>query len=189
MALAPPSENDIIDIAIIGAGVSGTYAGYRLLQANPANSPVLSRMLQQSGRSALDVQTYEWSDHVGGRLWSINLPGLPNVPAEMGGMRFLKSMQNVYGLCTKELGLEAASFDFANNIQYLRDHRFNFSDYSDPSKVPYFLGNNESGQNPIALVVNALNALVPGANGKTGYELIQYLRSATVTRPASGRCS
>jgi hypothetical protein len=180
MAAYPPSQNDIIDIAIIGAGVSGAYAGYRLLQANPSGNPVLSRMLQQSGRSALDVQIYEWSDHVGGRLWSINLPGLPNVPAEMGGMRFLKSMQNVYGLCTQELGLEAASFDFANNIQYLRGHRFNFSDYSNPSKVPYFLADNESGQDPIALVVNALNALVPGAVGKTGYELIEYLRTATV---------
>ena len=113
-----PQQFPLMDIAIIGGGVSGAYTAYRLMKANPNESPVLKRLLELSGREQLDVRLFELSDRIGGRLWSINMPGLPNIPAEMGGMRFLKSQQNVYGLCTTELKLEVSSFNFGNNIQY-----------------------------------------------------------------------
>jgi hypothetical protein len=175
--------SDVMDVAIIGGGVAGTYTGYRLLKADARSTPQLAAMHARSGRSQLDVRLFEWSDHIGGRLWSINLPGLPGVPAEMGGMRFLQTMENVYGLCKQELGLNVAPFGFANNIQYLRSQRFEWSDYSNPAKVPYALKGKEMGQNPIDLVIHALNTLVPGAVGKSGWDLISYLRSAVVSDP------
>ena len=113
-----PQLFPLIDIAIIGGGAKSAYTAYRLMKANPNESPVLKRLLELSGREQLDVKLFELSDRIGGRLWSINMPGLPNIPAEMGGMRFLKSQQNVYGLCTTELKLEVSSFNFGNNIQY-----------------------------------------------------------------------
>ncbi|MBU6436238.1 MAG: FAD-dependent oxidoreductase, partial [Betaproteobacteria bacterium] len=100
-----------------------------------------------------------------------------------GGMRFLKTMQNVYGLCSQELGLQVASFDFANNVQYLRDRRFAWADYANPGKVPYDLKGAEAGKDPITLVIDALEALVPGAKGKSGWDLISYLRGARVSDP------
>lgn len=170
---------DVMDVAIVGAGVSGVYCGYRLLSADAQASPVLAALRQRNGSGRLDVRVFEWSARVGGRLWSVRLPGLPNVPAEVGGMRFLHSMQNVSGLC-KVLGLNDVPFGFANNIQYLRDHRFNWPDYSNPAKVPYFLAPQEQRKDPIALVVAAIEALVPGASKKTGWALISALRSAMV---------
>jgi lysine 2-monooxygenase len=173
----------LIDVAIIGGGASGAYTGYRLLKTPLDESPVLASLLHRSGQDRLNVRLFEWSDRIGGRLWSVNLPGLPNVPAEVGGMRFLESMENVYGLCSQELGLDIASLDFADNIQYVRAHRFSFSDYGVPAKVPYFLTPTEQGKNPIELVAQAIDELVPEAKGKTGYDLISCLRNARVAVP------
>lgn len=155
------------------------------MKADPQASPVLKRLLELSGREKLDVRLFELGDRIGGRLWSINMPGLPNIPAEMGGMRFLKSQQNLFGLCTKELNLAVSSFNFANNIQYLRRQRFNFSDYNNPAKVPYCLTSEEQGKDPIKLVEDAIYKLVPGAKGLSGSDLINFLREAWVQEEPS----
>lgn len=181
MTNSQQQPSSLMDIAIIGGGVSGAYTAYRLMKANPDESPVLKRLLELSGKQQLDVKLFELSDRIGGRLWSINMPGLPNIPAEMGGMRFLESQQNVYGLCTNELNLEVSSFNFANNIQYLRRHRFSFDDYPNSQKVPYFLTDKEKGSYPIDLVTNAIYNLVPEAKGLSGTKLIMFLRNAWVT--------
>ncbi|MEG3926978.1 MULTISPECIES: NAD(P)-binding protein [unclassified Microcoleus] len=58
----------LTDIAIIGGGVSGAYTAYRLMKANPNESPVLKRLLELSGREQIDVRLFELSDRIGGRL-------------------------------------------------------------------------------------------------------------------------
>jgi hypothetical protein len=163
-------SRDILDVAIIGGGVSGCYAGYRLLTADPAISK-LKNMLTASGGDALSVAIYEASDRIGGRLWSYRFPDLPNQVAEMGGMCFSPLHANVYGLCTKELQLEtekAREFS-VYNLQYLRDHRFAFDDYVPkhrphdyyPDTVPYFLDNDEKWQMPTDLMLSAFKKAVP----------------------------
>ena len=80
MARAAVNEPDLpfktpdlrIDIAVVGAGVSGAYAAWRLKREFPDKAIVL----------------FEYSDRIGGRLFSKTLPGMPHVNAELGGMRF-----------------------------------------------------------------------------------------------------
>ena len=172
-----PQAIPITDIAIIGGGVSGAYTAYRLMKANPDESPVLKSLLELSGKEKLDVNLFELSDRIGGRLWSINMPGLPNIPAEMGGMRFLESQQNVYGLCTKELKLDVSSLNFADNIQYLRRQRFSFNEYSNPEKVPYFMVGKEKGKTPIELVEMAIYEIEPKAKDFYNTSLAMCLRN------------
>ncbi len=95
---------DILDVAIVGGGVAGCYAGYRLLTADPA-IPALQAMLKASGRDSLSVALFEASDRIGGRLWSYRFAETPNQVADMGGMCFSPLHANVYGLCTQELRL------------------------------------------------------------------------------------
>lgn len=181
MALGAPSADDIVDIAIVGGGVAGAYAGYRLLRSNPSDHPVLADLCRRSGRNRLRTEIFEWSERIGGRLWSVKLPGLPDVPAEMGGMRFLESMQNIYGLCKKELGLDVVSFDFQDNIQFLRNRRFNFADYKDSSKVPYELAPDELGKSWMDHVSNAIAEFVPEYKEHEGEALMEYLRNAKIS--------
>jgi len=50
------ADGDVLDVAIIGAGSAGSYAGWRIL-----SSP---------GNEDLNVELFERQGHVGGRLYS-----------------------------------------------------------------------------------------------------------------------
>jgi len=112
-------EEPIVDIAIIGAGVSGTYCGWRLLEENSASNSDVIR----------NISIFEATDRIGGRLYTINLPGMPHVPVELGGMRFYPYHQRVNQL-VKLLELPTAKFtsEETNNFIYLRGKRFREND-------------------------------------------------------------
>ena len=67
------------------------------------------------------------SNRVGGRLFSVNnLPGLPNVSAELGGMRYMEH-QEIMSRLVKYFQLEPLPFpmgDKSRNLFYLRGIRF-----------------------------------------------------------------
>lgn len=64
------SEGTCDDVAIIGAGVAGTYAGWRL-------------------RNQLKkITIYEFSSRVGGRMYTKRFPDIPDINIELGAMRF-----------------------------------------------------------------------------------------------------
>src|SRR5712691_5256836 len=65
--------NESIDIAIVGAGVSGVYSAWRLKTQHPGRRIVV----------------FEGGRDVGGRLLSVRPPDIPNMVAELGGMRIL----------------------------------------------------------------------------------------------------
>src|SRR5215471_7547800 len=69
--------DDNIDTAIVGGGVSGVYSAWRLKHANPGARIVV----------------FEGSGHIGGRLLSVRPPDIPNMVAELGGMRILPAVQ------------------------------------------------------------------------------------------------
>lgn len=64
------SLTDCDDIAIIGAGITGSYAAWRLRE------------------KSLKISLYEYSGRIGGRCFTVQLPGIPDVNVEMGAMRF-----------------------------------------------------------------------------------------------------
>ena len=167
-------SREVLDVAIVGGGVSGCYCGYRLLAADPA-LPALRHMRRASGGDSLSVALYEASDRIGGRLWSYRFPELPNVVADLGGMCFSPLHANVYGLCTKELQLETEKADEFSvyNLQHIRNHRYTFCDYCPPEKnrpdsyypdtVPYFLSEAEKWRYPTDLMLAAFKKATPKA--------------------------
>jgi len=90
-----------LDVAIVGAGVSGLYSAFRLTTA-------------KDGASAYPpggVQVFEMSDRIGGRLLSVKLPGL-EITGELGGMRYLRSQRIVTTLIEKVFKDELTPIDF-----------------------------------------------------------------------------
>ena len=69
--------DEIIDIAVVGGGVSGVYSAWRLKQTYPDRKIVV----------------FEGGGHIGGRLLSVRPPDIPNMVAELGGMRILPAIQ------------------------------------------------------------------------------------------------
>jgi monoamine oxidase len=57
------------DVTIIGAGIGGTYTGWRLRN------------------KGLRIGIYEYSDRVGGRMYTKTFPDAPDLPVDFGAMR------------------------------------------------------------------------------------------------------
>jgi monoamine oxidase len=88
-----PRDDSELDVAIVGAGVAGTYLALQLIKARPE----------------WRVVVFERSQRIGGRLWSMHVDGLAK-PIELGGMRFMSGHRLVQSV-VDELGIEARDFD------------------------------------------------------------------------------
>ncbi|MCV9929815.1 FAD-dependent oxidoreductase [Flavobacterium sp. LS1R49] len=150
-------ENKKIDIAIVGGGVSGVYSAWKLKTKYPDKKIVL----------------FEGGDHIGGRLLSVIPPGIPNMVAELGGMRILENTQHLIVKLIEDINKKLSPeeqiklYDFPvdqpQNIAYLRGEHLRLSDFtSDPDKVPYKLSFLEKGNTSGTIIVNAIEQLVPG---------------------------
>ncbi len=151
-----PSEK--IGVAIVGGGVSGVYSAWRLQKANPSRKVVV----------------FEASDHIGGRLLSVRPPDIPNMVAELGGMRILPKVQPLIKRLLELLGGELQpneqieTYDFPvdkpQNIAYLRGRYLRLSDFtSHPDQVPYNLSFLEKGAALAGtILIGAIEQIVPG---------------------------
>src|SRR5215831_11053754 len=102
--MSKQDHNDINELIIIGGGIAGLYAAWRIAHE----------------KSDYKIVVLEASNRLGGRIWSQTLPGLP-FSAELGAMRFRDNHQLVGGLI-KELKLATKKFDVADASYYLRGH-------------------------------------------------------------------
>ena len=149
-----------LDVAVVGGGVSGAYSAWRLQEAQG-----------KSERIAL----FELSDRIGGRLFTVTLPGLPNVKAEVGGMRYIKDQHPVVTSVVDHLRLPTKPFPMgapppigANcNLFYLRGKHLRLHELADPEKVPYNLGWPERGLGPTQLQIQVMNNLYPNFGNLT----------------------
>jgi monoamine oxidase len=146
-----------LDVAIVGGGVSGVYAAWRLLS---------------EGR-AQNVTVFEADDRIGGRLLSVEPPNMPHMTAELGGMRILPAVQPRIAALLERLNanpqgyepIETFAFpvDEPDNIAYLRGVHMRLSTFTtQPSDIPYRLTFQEQGQSVGAILVRAIEQLVPG---------------------------
>ena len=147
-------EREQIDIAVVGGGVAGTYCCWRLHG--------------QNGRKAT---LFEMSDRIGGRLLSVDMPGIPGAIGELGGMRFL-SLQRMVSSLTKHLKLAMSPFPMggAENIATLRGMRLRNATFEYPQIVPYRLSTDEQGHGPGELLVKAIETVIPDATKLTPQE-------------------
>ena len=136
----------MLDVAVIGGGVAGACAADGLRRARPEWS----------------VGLFERSDRIGGRLWSVDMPGCQGLRAELGGMRFRTSQPLVSGL-VEELGLAKRPFRTVHD-----DNRF------------FLLGERwtaaEAERSPAEVLVAAFEEVVPRAGELTDEEWLAVKR-------------
>jgi len=149
-----------LEVAVVGGGVSGAYSAWRLQEAHGATDR---------------IGLFEYSDRIGGRLFTVTMPGLPNVKAEVGGMRYIKDQHPVVTSIVEHLGLETAPFPMgapapvgANcNLFYLRGKHLRLHELSDADKVPYSMGWPERGLGPTQLQIQVMNNIYPNFGNLT----------------------
>ncbi len=156
----------VLDQAIIGGGVSGVYSAWRL---------------QQQSGGEQSIALFEYSNRIGGRLYSRKIPGLDNVVAELGGMRWIAEDHPMVNSLVHELKLAIKEFPMGsslpldpkvkdspkagteNNLFYLRGQYFRYRDFAEcPDRIPYNLGWSERGYGPEDMQVKVMNLICPG---------------------------
>ena len=131
------SDKEALDLAIVGAGISGIYSGWRLVTADPASLRILGRPVSTGRR--LRVTVFEGSQRVGGRLLSARAPDLSAI-CDLGGMRFASSHKLLFSL-VNELKLPHHGFytSHPKNHVLLRGQHLRVSDLNNPALLPYRL--------------------------------------------------
>jgi len=100
--------SDVLDVAIIGAGVSGCYSAWRLSAQMPECT----------------IGVFERNNRIGGRLWSVKPKGMTQQVAELGGMRIANNQIPLLNLTRiLKLSLEPYPATEPNNLYYLRGIR------------------------------------------------------------------
>lgn len=143
-----------LDVAVVGGGVSGVYSAWRL---------------QTELGAGLRAALFEYSDRIGGRLFSKKMPGLPHVVAELGGMRYIPTSHVVVSNLVGHLKIPIKPFPMGGpppvgakaNLFFLRGRYLRYRDLTDPAKVPYDLAWSERGYGPEDLQVKVMNYLCP----------------------------
>lgn len=134
----------MLDVAVIGGGVAGCYCAYRLSVERPG-----------------EIALFEASNRIGGRLWSAPLAGHSGQLAEIGGMFFRSHQRNVRGLI-EHLALPFEPVAFKRAGQYVRGVSFQDTDFA-TTVLPFQLNDAERVGSPAALLLHALDQIVPGA--------------------------
>ncbi len=145
---ASRSTADALDTAIVGAGVGGLYTAWRLLGC---------------GQPADGIGVFEASERIGGRLFSVSMPGTTGIAAEFGGMRFLASHTLITSVATK-FGLRMREFPAGGpeNIFYSRGKQWRAGDIAKKQPIPYELRADELYLDPFELIVKAVEQVIPG---------------------------
>src|SRR5262249_9076979 len=119
------------------------------------------------------IALFEFSERVGGRLFSQTLPGMPHVYAELGGMRFIPTSQRLVANLIEHLRLRVRDFPMGStdptigrnrNYMYLRRRHLLIGELNDSARVPYEVNWSERNMNPDQLQTYVMNLLVPNAS-------------------------
>ena len=169
MSTTPDPTTDVLDVAIVGAGMSGLYSAWRLL-----NDP--------SARTRR-VTVFEASGRVGGRLLSLQPPGMPQTRCELGGMRYMTRHRLVAALVAQfQLPTEPMPVGQDSNIAYLRGQLLRQSQLGQADQIPYHLRSVEKNVLAGNLLMYALAQILPNCQTLAALDfalLQQEMRTAT----------
>ncbi len=155
-----------IHVAIIGGGIAGLYAAWRL-KADQVNRDVDSADVKPAPavdhNPSIKVALFEASGRLGGRLRSINIPGVA-IPAELGAMRYTSRHRLLVGLVFKFFSdVYPKPFDFGGSTSfYVRGRRLPSEDlrshtcYFCAAPIPFNLKECEKGKLPEELISDAI---------------------------------
>lgn len=149
--------NDVLDVAIVGGGVSGMYSAWRLMRdSGPAT------FANGAGRPRITV--FEGGDRTGGRLLSVTPPDMKTV-CELGGMRFMSRHVLVASLVQYfQLATESFPVYEPENIAYMRGRLLRLPDLNKPDTLPYHFTSVEKRvveNSATSLLLYALQQIVP----------------------------
>lgn len=152
------------DILIIGAGMSGLFAAWRLLSANPSlHIQVVEKLHRTGGR--LETTFVDINDVNGNKV---------TVHDEEGGMRFVPQesgqMQHLWKLINtmQQAGHQLTPVDFImgdeNNRYYVRGRSFSQKDVNDSNQKIwselFALAPSEQGKNPSDILQEVMNEIM-----------------------------
>gem|GEM_PF-1696427 len=139
-----PAQGQSFDIAVIGAGVAGTLAAYRLGMRYPSAS----------------IAVFEARSRIGGRLWSVPVPGVDHEVAELGGMRIPLEHHATVDL-VNELGLRTHPAPAVSpaNFVYLRGTRVRRGEVTHAGQFPYRLPEDLAALHPQAFIERLARAV------------------------------
>ncbi|HLJ51860.1 MAG TPA: FAD-dependent oxidoreductase [Rhizomicrobium sp.] len=157
-ALARASASNELDVAIVGGGVAGTYAAWRLALARPH----------------LKTRLFEASDRIGGRLHSVSFPQAPHLVVEGGGMRFLDAHRHVSRLArTLELATREFPVDRDQDRVMLRGANYSESEVrAGAAHFPYRVPDRDQALDA-DYFGRAIAKIVPGVRGASDWRKIR----------------
>jgi monoamine oxidase len=161
---------DDLDVAVIGGGIGGLYAAWRLLEHVAPNS--------RPPRVAL----FEAGERLGGRLYSVTPSVTPHLHAEMGGMRYGSDHPLVTAL-VERFALPSAPFGGGDehNLLYLRGVRLTRAEVEARSpRLPYELPPAYQGLLPSESLGPLIQTLLGDTTGLTAAQVLDRVRDATV---------
>ena len=151
-----------IDCVVVGGGVAGLYAAWRLSSQASAST------------SSPRVSVFEHRSRLGGRIDTIKV-GHSTARIELGAMRFWTSQQLVTSLLD-ELKIPIEDFPSDQEISsYFRGVHLRPQHYAQPANVPYRLRGAEIGMNAGALLGYALQQLAPEAGGSVTSDQLEVV--------------
>ena len=139
-------RDSILDLAVVGGGVAGSYVASFIRKARPDWS----------------IALFERSSRIGGRLHSIHPPELTE-PIELGGMRYLTDQTRMTALID-ELGVQTRPFIAAEHEEDRLVLRGRSSRAGADAGQAYDLTADERGLSDGELLARAFEQLVPGVS-------------------------
>ena len=146
-----PREEDVLDLAVIGAGAAGTWVADTMQRARPDWSIVV----------------FERLNRIGGRLRSVKVPGLEH-PIELGGMRYLTSHRRVASVIA-DLEIPTRAFNtWGGSERSLLRGRLGNGPGDPDAGAGYDLRADEQGRSALDLAREVFLSVVPDAESLNG---------------------
>lgn len=140
------------DVLICGAGISGLYFAWRLLNSE-------SFIEQRAKGKSPKVSIVELSNRIGGRIETVGLDADSELLVELGAMRYLSNHKLVHEVVSK-LALQTTPFFESHRRSYfLRGQHITADELSREAGRIYNLKKDETGLSPIELLSLALGRL------------------------------